>query len=251
MSQGRDRSAMRQEASLSRIWAARDRLKELERDMTASDKLPNAREELAEAVQALLSEVAAHDVGEAERRALDEALAPHASDLKGALLKALRLCCCARGFLGLPALMEATRVLLCAAPAKGVATYLEDALCADIDRIQEARALIAVADVMNFMTGVDLNTRQPRLKRDLHGHQLPATHKKSCRTALNRATRALATLETASGSAQGAGHPTAPRHEMERDVRLDDADDAAARNAAHQAAMDVLFAHGHAGSSTQ
>jgi hypothetical protein len=76
-----------------------------------ADKLPNAREELAEAVQALLCQVAANDVAEVERRALDGALSPHAAALKGALLKSLRYCSCARGFLGLPTLMEETRKL--------------------------------------------------------------------------------------------------------------------------------------------
>jgi hypothetical protein len=116
--------AIDQESPLTRIWKARDWLASLD---GASDKLPSAREALAEAVDALLSDIGVRDVEETERRSLDAALAPHAAEMKGALLKALRVCHCSRGFLGLPALMEETRKLLCAAPAKGVATYLEEA----------------------------------------------------------------------------------------------------------------------------
>ena len=231
------------EQPLLRIWAARDFLASL--DM-ASDKLPNAREELASAVQALLADVAANDVGETERRALDGALSPHAAELKGALLKALRLCSCARGFLGLPLLMEETRRLVCAAPAKGTAQYLEEALCADIDQCAEPIALKAVVDLMSFLNGQDLDTGKARVKRELGGHDLPAPHKKSCRTALNRASKALGALEVAQRKEQAAARP-APVVHMERDVRLDDAEEAAAREAARTAAMDALFSKASVG----
>ena len=231
------------DAPLLRIWSARDRLASLGMD---SDKLPNAREDLADAVQALLSEVGANDVGEVERRALDGALSPHAAELKGALLKALRVVACARGFLGLPALMEETRKLLCAAPAKGVATYVEEALCADITRCHDRRTLAAVVDLMAVMSGNSLETGKPRLKKDLGGADLPPPHKKSCRTALNRAAKGLEALEAAARKEQqasgGKAAASARRSaEMDRDVRLDDADDAARRAAAHQSGMDALF----------
>ena len=225
------------ESSLLRIWSARDRIASLD---PTSDKLPSAREDLAEAMHSLLCEVSATDMAEVERRSLDAALSPHAADLKSALLKALRVCMCARGLLGLPALMEETRKLLCAAPAKGVATYLEQALCADIDNCSQPRALAAVRDLMHIMTGTNPETGTPRLKKELGGHLLPTSHKKSCRTALNKAVKALDALEAASREAQQARRPP-PRVEMERDVRLDDAEDAARRTAAHQAGMDTLF----------
>ena len=70
------------------------------------------------------------------RQAVDMALSPDAAALKGALFKALKSCELHRAFLGLPATLEATRLLLAAAPAKGVATYLETDLCADISACQ-------------------------------------------------------------------------------------------------------------------
>ena len=238
---------MSREQTLTRIWAARDAVKTLTANDGLSDKLPCAREELASAVQELLTEVASKDVGETERRALDGALAPHALDLKGALLKALRLCGCARGFLGLPALMEETRKLLCAAPAKGVATYLEEALCADIENSSQSgdrRALAAVVDLMSFLTGQSLETGKARLKKELGGAELPTPHKKSCRTALNKASKALEALETAARKEQAAarGATTRPAYEMDRDVRLDDAEEEERREAAKAEAMDKLFA---------
>ena len=54
------------------------------------------------------------------------------------------MCMLYRAFMGLPALMEETRKLLTAAPAKGVATYLETDLCADIDVCDSAQALQCV-----------------------------------------------------------------------------------------------------------
>ena len=225
---------------LIRIWAARDFLKSL--DMT-SDKLPNAREALAEAVADLLLDVASRDADEVELRALDTALAPHAVDLKGALLKALRVCACARGFLGLPALMEETRRLLCAAPAKGCATYLEDALAADIAACTSLPMLRTVIDLLSFMQG------QGRLKKELGGFDLPAPHKKSCRTALNRATKQIDALEAAQAKRSTTiWNPTNPAKpsvvEMERDYRLDEAEESTARELGRAAAMDALFAAG-------
>ena len=193
-------------------------------------------------MQALLSEVGANDVDEVERRALDGALSPHAAELKGALLKALRVVACARGFLGLPALMEETRKLLCAAPAKGVATYVEEALCADITRCHDRRALAAVVDLMAVMSGNSLETGKPRLKKDLGGADLPPPHKKSCRTALAKGLEALeAAARKEQQASGGKAAASARRSEMDRDVRLDDADDAARRAAAHQSGMDALF----------
>ena len=220
---------------LIRIWEARDAVLELE---DSSDKLPSAREALAEAVSKLLTDIAWRDADEQERVALDVVLAPRAAELKGALLKALRVCGCARGFLGLPRLMEETRKLLTAAPAKGVATYLEDALCADVAACEDARALAAVVDVMGAMLG------QGRLKKDLGGFDLAAPHKKSVRTALNRASKRLGELEAARAQqereASAAARPP-PKYEMERDVRLDDAEDAAARDAARERGLEELF----------
>lgn len=198
------------------------------------DALAPARDALADALAALLYNVASRDAPEDERRTLDSTLAPDAAALKGALLKSLRVAALHRAFLGLPALMEATRRLLCAAPAKGVATYLEEALCADLAACAEPRAVASVAEVLSFMAG------NGRLKKELGGFDLAAPHKKSVRTALNRATRRLAEVESAMRQASGP-LPPPPKHEMERDVRLDDAEDAAAREASCVAAVDSLF----------
>ena len=81
--------------ALLRIWSARDNLKTLlSQDQTSADKLPNAREELAEAIQLQLVQCGANDAVETEVNAIDCALSPHAADLKGGLLKALRVCAC-------------------------------------------------------------------------------------------------------------------------------------------------------------
>ena len=222
---------------LTRIWAARDRLKELTTNDPTSDKLPSVREAMAEAIEALLIDCGKPDAPPPpeELRAIDEALAPHAADLKGGLLKALRLCSCAIGLLRLHLLCEQTRRLLCAAPAKGVATYLEEALCADIDKCASPQCLSATAELMNFMLA------QNRLKRELAGHELPAPHKKSVRTTLNRATKKLADVEAQIRKQQ---QPSQPKKGviMDRDVRLDDAEEAERREAANAAAMDALFA---------
>ena len=61
----------------------------------------------------------------------------------------------------------------------------------------EPIALKAVVDLMSFLNGQDLDTGKARVKRELGGHDLPAPHQKSCRTALNRASKALGALEVA------------------------------------------------------
>jgi hypothetical protein len=95
--------------------------------------LTAARAAVAEALHACLLEISTRDVPPDERRQVDVALSADAAALKGALFKALKSCSLHRAFLGLPATLEATRLLLAAAPAKGVATYMETELCADID----------------------------------------------------------------------------------------------------------------------
>ena len=117
-------------------------------------------------------------------RRLDAALAADAAALKNALLKALRACALHRAFLGLPALLEETRRLLTAASAKLVATTLRS-LCADVEACEDARALGCVVEVLNVLLG------SGKLKKELGGFDLSAPAKKSCRTALNKATRRL------------------------------------------------------------
>ena len=129
--------------------------------------------------------MAAEDVAEDARRNLDAALAADAAALKNALLKALRACALHRAFLGLPALLEETRRLLTAASAKLVATTLETELCADVEACEDARALGCVVEVLNVLLG------SGKLKKELGGFDLSAPAKKSCRTALNKATRRL------------------------------------------------------------
>jgi hypothetical protein len=85
-----------------------------------------------------------------------------------------------------------------------------------------------------------------RLKKDLNGYELPTPHKKSVRTALNRATRTLDELHAARRVGEAVDAPTHTRqtqtYKMDRDVRLDDAEEAASRAAAREQAMDALFA---------
>ena len=138
----------------------------------SEETLGDARTALSEAVNALLKHVASTDVAEAERKQLDSALAADAAALKGALLKALKVCALYRAFLGLPSLMEETRRLLSAAPAKGVASYLEEALCADIDACTDPRALVCVQEVLRYMSG------DGKLKKELAGFEMSGPAKK-------------------------------------------------------------------------
>ena len=146
-----------------------------QRDAVASADeatIADARAALSEALNALLLHVATNDCGEEERRELDGALSPDAAALKGALLKALKVCALYRAFLGLPSLMEETRRLLSAAPAKGVASYLEEALCADIDACADPRALVCVQEVLRYMSG------DGKLKKELAGFEMSGPAKK-------------------------------------------------------------------------
>ena len=97
------------------------------------EALTEARASVAKALHNCFHEVSSRDVSPDERKQIDLALSADATALKGALFKALKVCDLHRAFLGLPATLEATRLQLAAAPAKGVATYLEVDLCADID----------------------------------------------------------------------------------------------------------------------
>ena len=146
-----------------------------QRDAVASADeatIGDARAALSEALNALLLHVATNDCGEEERRELDGALSPDAAALKGALLKALKVCALYRAFLGLPSLMEETRRLLSAAPAKGAASYLEEALCADIDACADPRALVCVQEVLRYMSG------DGKLKKELAGFEMSGPAKK-------------------------------------------------------------------------
>ena len=203
-----------------------------------AEALAAARAGLAAALHGCLLEVAQHDVPEEQRRQLDAALCAETTALRGALFKALRVCSLHRAFLGLPRLLEATRLLLAAAPAKGVATFIETDLCADIDASASLRDLDCAQQVLDALLG------GRRLKKDL-GADLPASHKKSVRTALNRARRALGAIEAEARvqqvSAHRAAHP--PVYEMpDTDCRREDEEREARRREAHSAGMDAMFA---------
>eukprot|EP00908_Phaeocystis_cordata_P024603 Transcript_7061.p1 GENE.Transcript_7061~~Transcript_7061.p1 ORF type:complete len:232 (+),score=101.01 Transcript_7061:111-806(+) len=210
-----------------------------ERDAVASADeaaLGDARAALSEALNALLLHVATTDVPEDDRRALDAALSPDAAALKGALLKALKVCALHRAFLGLPALMEETRKLLTAAPAKGVATYLEVELCADIDACTDPRALVCVQEVLKHLSG------DGKLKKELGGFELSGPAKKSCRTASNRASKAFIAMEAAQRQQAMANGQQKPRQfEMDRDVRVEDAELAQARYDSNVSGLDKMF----------
>ena len=223
-----------------------------QRDAVASadeSTIGDARTALSEALNALLSHVAANDLSEDERRQLDGALGPDAAALKGALLKALKLCALYRAFLGLPALMEETRRLLTAAPAKGVSSYLEEALCADIDTCGDPRALVCVQEVLRYMTG------DGKLKKELGGFELSGPAKKSCRTAANRASKKFIAMEAEQRQQAIAGQPpgssapgnwnvtytTRTTREMDTDMRVEDAELARARYDSNVAGLDSMF----------
>ena len=132
-------------------------------------------------------------------------------------------------------------MLLAAAPAKGVATYLETDLVADIDACKSRRMLGHVRQVLDALLGGG------RLKKDLKT-DLPQPHKKSCRTAANRALKAESAMGAADRVLEVARHQealaAAPKlyEEMETDIRIEDAEAEARRRAAHEAGIDALFA---------
>ena len=217
---------------LSSVRAQRDAV-------AAADEatIGDARSALSEALNVLLLHVGTNDVSEEDRRSLDIALSPDAAALKGALLKALKVCALHRAFLGLPGLMEETRKMLCTAPAKGVATYLEVELCADVDACTDPRALVCVQEVLKYMTG------DGKLKKELGGFELGGPQKKSCRTAANRASKAFVAMEAAQRQ-QALANGTAPKprqFEMDRDVRVEDAELAQARYDSNVSGLDKMF----------
>ena len=203
-----------------------------------AEALAAARADLAEALHGCLLEVAQGDVPEEERQALDAALCAETTGLRGALFKGLRACALHRAFLGLPRLLEATRLLLTAAPAKGVATFFEIDLCADIDASSSLRDLDCVLQVLDVLLG------GRRLKKDL-GTDLPAFHKKSVRTALNRAKKAFGALEAEAHVQQVTARQAAQTitYEMpDTDCRREDEEREARRCEAHSAGIDAMLA---------
>jgi hypothetical protein len=126
--------------------------------------------------------------------------------------------------------------LLAGAPAKGIASYLEEALVADIDACEDPRALMCVQEVMGFMVAAG------RLKKDLAGFDLSAPAKKSCRTASNRAAKVFGELEVRGRQAALKAGTLKPReYEMDKDVRLEDAETAEARYQANAEGLDRMF----------
>jgi len=191
--------------------------------------------------------------------------------LKSSLLAALKSCSSYPALLALPQLMETTRKLLCEAPAKGVEKYLCVELCNDMDSCTDARTLAAVQDVLRVhMQG------EGRFKKDLMGFTLSAGHQKSVRTAANRAAKVFVAVTEAGAAAakeaaktaaalaakekaaafvalQEGGAATAaetavekPQFEMPegsmRDMRLEDAERAAALAAGTDALFDQALA---------
>lgn len=192
---------------------------------------------LCDDLHALLLDIATRDIDDAARRKVDGALVPQATLLKGALLKALRVSALHRGLLGLDGLLEQTRRLLAGAPPKGVASYLETDLVADIEGCRDARALSCVQQTLGFMTGAG------RLKKELGGVDLGAGHKKSCRTAINAAGRALAALENerARERLNSVQQQQPVIHAPETDVRVEDRAIAEARERELAAGIDLAF----------
>lgn len=196
-----------------------------------------ARDSTAAALHELLLYVASNDVCEEPRRALDNSVNENAMALTGGLLKALKLCKLHRAFQGLPLVKEQTRRLL-ADPkrVKGVASYLEDALCSDIDQCDDPRALLCVQEVHRFFIGVGM------LKKELGGFDLPAPAKKSCRTVVNRAEKAFAALERKNRTHAVQANAQKPKvYEVEKDFRIEEREEADAQYNALAMGMDAMF----------
>ena len=182
------------------------------------DAATAAREALKLAVAALLLHVASNTDNADVCKEVDEALATYKpvegkystskgrsapllkpAVLKGSLLAALKKCSSYEALLAMPQLCETTRKLLCAAPATGVAQFLEVELAADIDACKSAKTLSATHDVLRIhLQG------EGRLKKDLMGADLGAPSKKSVRTAANKAAKALAAVNEAGAAAAAA-----------------------------------------------
>ena len=97
----------------------------------------------------------------------------------------------------------------------------------------------AAQEVLNILLG------SGKLKKELGGFDLSAPAKKSCRTALNKATRRLEAAQqqqrrAEAGAAAAAKPPPAARI-VDRDVRLEDREAEEARAAAHAGAIDAMF----------
>lgn len=170
---------------LEQVHAACDSLAACEEE----DAICSARSDVARTLHQLLAHVSQGDVPLPEREKIDASLSPRATALKGALLKALKVCALYRAFTGLPLLMEQTRRLLTAAPTSGVATYLEKELCADIEACSDRRALECVGEVLSFILA------KGRLKKELAGFDLPSRSKQSVRTACNCAEKRVLALQ--------------------------------------------------------
>eukprot|EP00966_Prymnesium_polylepis_P245022 5667512-Prymnesium_polylepis.1 len=143
-----------------------------------------AREALEAALRAFLLELGSHDVLEADMSRLDQKLAADAKSFKTALLRPLNTCAVYRGYAVLPTLVEQTRRMLAATPAKG-STALFEVLMQDIDLCNDLRILESVQETLEFMVG---NGRlRARVGTSFDGSvELPAAHQEACRTATLR-----------------------------------------------------------------
>ena len=178
---------------------------------SAADALPAAREALKAAMSVLLLEIASDTAAAAAVDAqvmtyrppagkYDKPAGPQhplldAAILKSSLLTALKTCAHYPAILAMPHLMETTRKLLCAAPAKGVATYLVDELGTDIETCSNVKALNAVQEVLRTHMQAE-----GRFKKDLMGAILGPDNVKSVRTAANKAAKRQAEVEAAGAS---------------------------------------------------
>ena len=179
---------------------------------SAVEALPELKEALKAAMSVLLLEVASNTAvaaavdsqvmtyrppaGKYDKAAGPQAPLLDAAILKSSLLTALKTCAHYPAILAMPHLMETTRKLLCAAPAKGVATYLVDELGRDIDTCMNAKTLIAVQEVLRTHMQAE-----GRFKKDLMGFILGPDNVKSVRTAANKAAKKQAEVEAVDATA--------------------------------------------------
>lgn len=151
------------------------------------------------------------------RQQLDGLLSKHATILKWPLLRSLSSPNNYRAFLGLPNVMEKTRRFLTTASSAKLQEILVRDL--DISIIENQQDLIWVEQVLTFMTG------DGRRKKDLGGFTLQ--DKGPVRAALNKVKSQCKKLEEKSKVQQTQQKPV--KYELERDVRIVDAERQSAR----------------------
>jgi len=116
----------------------------------------------------------------------DARLAIMAKTLGTALLKTLSIVDFYKAFAGMPKMMETTRTMIGAAPARGVTNLIGTALIKDVEATSDAYALECTLDVLQLMVG------EGRMKAELGTgfdakFDIPDTHKEAYNSAIAKA----------------------------------------------------------------